>query len=124
MVLRTEKSKFNGKLFLQLLDADADDDVSQEIDLYAIQDYPQIAKAFFYLERTAGTTDIVEISLEFSMRNGANWSTITAETMTITSSNSPVTPIIEANKIGRYVRIKVITVGITGNTHDIFALIA
>lgn len=124
MALETIRAVHYGKLDLRLKGITANDEKSSEIDLWAIEGYPLIAKVAFFVIRTVGATDVVSVTLEFSMDDGVDWVTITSETETISSvAGGQSSFVVAADKIGRYVRIKCPTVG-SGNTLDAYALIA
>ncbi|MHA2274153.1 MAG: hypothetical protein ACXAC2_00200 [Candidatus Kariarchaeaceae archaeon] len=124
MVLETVKNIHTGKVHLKLTGITADDEKSDIIDLWAIAEYPQIAKIATYVQRTAGATNTISISLEFSMKGGADFDPIASESITetdVTGGESAV--IITADRIGRFCRIFCTTVG-AANTLDYHALIA
>jgi hypothetical protein len=124
MVLATVKAIHTGKVDLRLTGIDADSQVSDIVDLWAIAEYPQIAKIATYIKRVAGATNTISISLQFSMKGGSDFVAIASESITetdVTGGESAV--IITSDRIGRYCRWLVTTVG-AGNTLEAYALIA
>ncbi len=107
VAVTTNAGKGDGRLYLEVGGLDANDDVSEWVDLLTMQSYPKTGNVTLQVVRESGSTNIVQVDVEMANNQGNEIGV--AQVTDVTGDVS--TPVLSADKTARFVRVKAPIVG-------------